>query len=54
MHDVIAVAKANLAEKEKEARANRDAFLKKGAPAPRCDCEGCKVGYVEIKADEEN
>ena len=43
---MIAVAKANLAAKEREARADRDAFVAKpGKPKSE------KVGYVEIRTE---
>ena len=44
---MIAVAKANLAESEKTARSERDAFVGVDKRAPKAD----KCGYVEIVAE---
>ena len=42
---MIAVAKANLAEKEREARGARDAFVGAGRPGPATE----KLGSVEVE-----
>ena len=47
---MIAVAKANLAAKEQEARRERDTFVDSSRPHATEEAESSTVGYVEIKA----
>ena len=47
---MIAVAKANLAAKEQEAKHERDAFVDSSRPHATEESESSTVGYVEIKA----